>query len=141
MRVRVSALAAIVLPLFAGPLHANEFTIAPNVSGGFGNYAWNVTIDGGPVSPNPPLYLARGRPYTFAITATAVHPFWIKTVQSTGSLNGYAGGGLSANPTSTSAMVTFDVPDSAPDALYYNCGNHPEMTGPIHVVVFRNGFD
>ena len=141
MRLHVCAVIAMLLLCLTAPLHANEFTIAPNTSGGFGNYKWNVAIDGAAAVGNPPLYLARGSSYTFNITATAVHPFWIKTVQGTGSLNGYTGGGLSSNPETTTAMVTFDVPDSAPDTLYYDCGNHPEMTGPIHVVVFRDGFD
>ena len=141
MRFRVRALAALGLPCLAASLHANEFAIAPDISGGFGNYQWSIAIDGATAAGNPPLYVARGSTYPFAITTSAIHPFWIKTVQGAGTLNGYAGGGLSANPTSGSATVTFDVPDSTPDTLFYDCGNHAEMTGPIHVVVFRDGFD
>ena len=141
MRLPVRALAAIALPCLAMSLHANEFAIDKDTTGGIGHYTWDIAIDGAAAVANPPLYVARGSSYTFNITTTALHPFWIKTVQGAGSLNGYTGGGLSANPTSTSAIVTFDVPDSAPDLLYYDCGNHPEMTGPIYVVVFRSGFD
>lgn len=122
--------------------HANEFTIvpdttAPTISG----WTWSIDIDGAPAVGNPPLYIARGNSYSFNVMTTSLHPFWIKTVQGAGSLNGYSGGGLSANGVTSPTTVTFDVPDNAPDTLYYNCGNHSSMTGPIHVVVFRNGFD
>ena len=123
---------------------ANEFTIAPDISGGFGHYAWDIAVDGGTTSANPPLTIHTGQTYTFDVTTTAIHPFWIKTAASTGSLNAYTGTGLSANGVTASATITFDVPADAPATLFYNCGNHAEMTGTITVIrdlVFRDGFE
>ena len=89
---------------------------------------------------NPPLYVRRGSAYTFNVSADPVHSFWIKTADSIGSANAY-GSGLSANGVTTFSMITFNVPDDAPDSLFYNCGTHAAMHGPINVVIFRNGFD
>lgn len=120
---------------------ASDFSVVPDTSAGFGQYRWDIAIGGNAPVGNPPLYLARGSSYTFGVATNVVHPFWIKTVQGAGSSNGYVGGGLSANGVTTSTTITFDVPDNAPETLFYNCGSHSEMTGPIHMVVFRQGFD
>ena len=141
MHAIVRAICHLALGACAVPALASDFTIAPNTSGGFGHYFWSIGIEGAAAVANPPLYLARGNSYTFGIATTSIHPFWLKTVQGIGSINAYAGSGLSANGVTTSTTVTFDVPGDAPDTLYYDCGNHAEMTGPIHVVVFRDGFD
>ena len=126
------------LPLAAA---ATDFTVAPDTSAGFGHYKWSIGIEGASAVGNPPLYLARGATYTFGVATTSIHPFWIKTIQGAGNLNGYVGGGLSANGVTTSTTVTFDVPQDAPELLFYDCGNHSEMTGPINLVVFRTSFD
>ena len=135
-RVSVS----VALGAFASMASALDFSIAPDISGGPGNYKWSVSILGAfPVS-NPPLYLRRGAAYTLSVSADATHVFWIKTVDSIGSANAYSSG-LSANGVTTFTTITFDVPADAPDSLFYNCGTHAEMHGPINVVIFRNGFD
>jgi hypothetical protein len=36
--------------------------------------------------------------------------------------------------------LTFDVPQDAPDSLFYNCGVHTTMAGAIDVVIFKDGF-
>ena len=122
---------------------ANDFTVAPNISGGFGHYRWDVATDGGATLGNPPLTIYTGRTYTFDVATTAAHPFWIKTAPGTGAANAY-NSGLSANGVTTSTTVTFDVPADAPATLHYNCGNHAEMTGTITVIldlVFRDAFE
>lgn len=135
---RVSGI--VVLSAFASSASALDFSFAPDISGGPGNYKWSVSILGAfPVS-NPPLYLRRGTSYSLSVTAYVDHPFWIKTADSIGSANAY-GSGLSANGVTSFTTITFDVPADAPDSLFYNCGNHAEMHGPINVVIFRNGFD
>src|SRR5512143_1481954 len=93
------------------PATASDFTFAPNIAGGFGNYKWNVSIEGGTVVGNPPLYLARGTSYTFDVsTSSGAHPFYIKTAAGAGTANAYGGTGLSANGiTSATATITFDV--------------------------------
>ena len=123
---------------------AADFTATPDISGGFGSYRWDIAIGAAAAVGNPNLLLLKGQTYTFDINTTAIHPFWIKTTPSTGSLNAYAGGGLSANGVGTATTITFVVPTDAPDTLYYNRGNHREMTGTITLIldsVFANGFE
>jgi len=125
---------------FAATAQALDFSIAPDISGGFGNYKWSVSIKGAFAVANPPLYLRRGAVYSLAVGTDANHPFWIKTADSIGSANRYDAG-VSANGVTTFATITFNVPTDAPDSLHYNCGNHAEMHGPINIVIFRDGFN
>ena len=99
---------------------------------------WAVELATAPGSTqnNPGLHLIRGRSYTFALS-NGGHPFWIKTASSTGSANAY-GDGVSANGV-TNTTVTFAVPDTAPDTLFYNCGLHISMSGAIDISIFRDG--
>jgi hypothetical protein len=85
-------------------------------------------IDG---ASNPDLTFCRGSTYTFAVNAPG-HPFYIKTVQSTGTGDAYSSG-VTGNGT-TSGNVVFVVPADAPSTLYYNCSFHAAMTGTIHIV-------
>lgn len=80
---------------------------------------------------NPSLTLCRGNTYLFSIN-TPGHPFYINTVQGTGTANAYDSG-VAGNGTMT-GILTFVVPADAPATLYYNCSIHPAMTGVIHVV-------
>jgi hypothetical protein len=79
---------------------------------------------------NPTLVLQRGQTYTFNINATG-HPFYIMSVQGTNTVNAYTSG-VSGNSTQVGTL-TFTVPAGAPSTLYYNCSNHPQMTGTISV--------
>ena len=103
---------------------------------------WSVQIAGASVPDNSTLHLTRGQTYTFAISTSGAHPFWIKTdgTFEFGGQNKYVGSGLSDNGVGTSSSITFDVPQDAPDSLFYNCGNHPSMAGKIDVSIFRDGF-
>jgi hypothetical protein len=80
---------------------------------------------------NPNLTLCRNRLYTFDIDATG-HPFYIKSVQTTGTGNAYSNG-VNGNG-ATTGTVTFNVPTNAPDTLYYICSIHSTMTGTLHIV-------
>jgi hypothetical protein len=84
-------------------------------------------IDG---SANPTLNFCRGSTYVFAVNANG-HPFYIKTVQSTGTGNAYTSG-ITGNGV-TMGNLTFIVPTDAPDTLFYNCSLHAAMTGTIHI--------
>ena len=142
-RVRSRHIAAVVLLNAAlAPLHnvaANDFSMSPAFSG---SYVWNVSVDGAGATSNPTLYLLRGRTYTFHVTGLAgFHSFYINTASGLGSANAYTGGGLSANGITSDGTVSFDVPQDAPDILYYNCGIHASMAGQIDVAIFRDGFD
>lgn len=72
----------------------------------------------------------RGGTYTFNIN-TPGHPFYINTVQGTGTANTYNSG--VTNNGAVSGTITFTVPADAPNTLYYNCEFHGSMTGMINV--------
>ncbi len=91
---------------------------------GASSYQLNGTV-------NPDLTLIRGKTYRFNVSAPG-HPFWIKTIRSTGTGNAYASG-ISGNGTSQ-GVLSFTVPTDAPDRLYYNCEFHMSMTGTINIV-------
>ena len=103
----------------------NEYTVSNN---GASAYIFN----GGNFSDsaNPNLTLKRGETYTFTITSSG-HPFLIKNALTTGTGDQY-NDGVSNNGTD-SGTITFDVPDSAPDTLYYICEFHASMQGVITI--------
>ncbi|HVJ19607.1 MAG TPA: hypothetical protein VM686_29505, partial [Polyangiaceae bacterium] len=80
---------------------------------------------------NPTLTLCRGNTYTFAVNATG-HPFWIKTVKSTGTGNAYSSG--VTNNGDDVGNVVFAVPLDAPDTLFYDCQIHLTMSGTLTIV-------
>jgi len=100
-------------------------TVAPNTFNVTNNGTGNYVIDG---VANPTLSLVEGEVYTFVIAAVG-HPFWIKTVSSTGTANQY-NTGVTNNGTD-SGTITFVVPVGAPATLYYNCQYHSAMAGTI----------
>lgn len=81
---------------------------------------------------NGAITLTRGGTYTFNVNASG-HPFYIQT-----SGNGYnASNVYSTGVTGAGAevgTVTFVVPNSAPNTLYYQCEYHAGMFGQINVV-------
>lgn len=106
------------------PLHAatNQFNVAAVSS-------LNYTING---SPDPALALVRGFSYAFNVSVSAIHPFYIKTASGVVGSGSTWNGGVSAQGV-TSGTITFDVPTNAPDILYYQCGTHAAMTGPLNI--------
>lgn len=111
-----------------------QLTVANN-----GMTSW--TING---QANPTLTLLRNESYDFVLQGVpANHPFNINTANTTGSGSQYTVG-VTNNGATGSAIITFVVPDDAPDSLHYNCGNHPAMNGAITIitdVLFVDGFD
>jgi hypothetical protein len=112
----------------AAPSTTTTTTIAPNT--------FNVSNDGSSAyiingSSNPTLSITEGQTYTFNINASG-HPFWIKTVNSTGTGNAY-NSGVTNNGTDN-GTITFIVPYDAPSTLYYNCQFHSSMAGIINVI-------
>ena len=97
-----------------------------------GAYVFNGTASG----QNPeigPFY--RGGTYTVSINATG-HPFYFTTDNGTGFIsNGYVGEWTSGvtNSRTDVGTITFNVPQEAPDELYYQCGVHGNMRGVIRV--------
>ena len=87
--------------------------------------------------PNPTLTLARGNTYVFNLTLNAPYPFWIKTaiVQGTGSAYN---SGVTRNG-SVTGLVTFTVPQDAPDTLYYVAENQTNLQGTFNIVNSASG--
>ena len=105
-----------------------QFDITNNASGA---YEFAATGIGFTVArDNPTLYLTKGKNYRFSVNASG-HPFYIKTVNSTGTGNAYNNG--VTNNGAAVGVVTFKVPYDAPDILYYNCQYHSSMNGEIRV--------
>ena len=92
------------------------------------NYTINTQAD-------PGVIFQRGVTYVFVLSGIAIHPFWIKSVQ-TGDFAGGAGAFNTGvvNNGATSGSVVFTVPVTAPNTLYYQCGNHSSMTGVLTIV-------
>ena len=83
---------------------------------------------------DPTLTLMRGVTYVFQINAIG-HPFYIKTDISAGDTNQFTDG-VVGNGT-TLGTLTFTVPPTAPDQLFYNCALHSlsfGMHGTLNIV-------
>src|SRR5436309_3485337 len=85
------AAAVLLLGVSSTALAGFDFVFTPNISGGFGNYHWDVSIEGAAVVANPQLTLLRGATYSLHANTSGIHPFWIKTAPATGSVNAYSG--------------------------------------------------
>lgn len=86
-------------------------------------------IDG---APNPTLTLVRGNTYVFTLSLRGLFPFWIKTQPTQGTFDAYEQG-VTGNGNAT-GLVTFVVPQDAPDTLYYVSQNQPNLQGTISIV-------
>ncbi len=106
---------------------------------------WNVThqpgqyifsglrVSGTEVNPNIVVY--RGSTYNFVVNATG-HPFYLTTTDASGYVAGtYAGEYLLGvtNSRTDSGTLAWTVDASAPNTMYYFCGNHGTMNGTIEV--------
>jgi hypothetical protein len=81
---------------------------------------------------DPGLTLQRGVTYVFQLSNLGIHPFYIKSSLGFGSAGAYNNGVI--NNGGTSGSVTFTVPANAPNTLFYQCGNHPDMSGVLTIV-------
>lgn len=104
----------------------NQSTIQYRVTNN-GTTAWIVDYDS-----NPTLNLVRGNTYTFNLTLSPQLAFYIKTKLSFGSTNQY-NSGVSRNGASD-GLITFTVPQDAPDTLYYCSATEFNMRGQINIV-------
>ena len=105
-----------------------------NVSFEPGNYIFSgLRISGTAYDPNIIVY--RGETYNFVVDATG-HPFYITTDSGSGYISGsYVGEyttGITGSRTDV-GTVAWTVDATAPDTLYYFCGNHGNMFGTISV--------
>jgi hypothetical protein len=74
--------------------------------------SWNIDFE-----PNPTITLVRGNTYAFNLVQTVPLAFYIKTELSLGTTNLWSEGVFN-NGASTN-LITFTVPQDAPDTLYY----------------------
>jgi hypothetical protein len=81
---------------------------------------------------NKPLTLVRGLTYKFQVNAQG-HPFWVQTTGNGYNLASIFDLGVTNNGTQ-SGTITFKVPETAPDTLYYQCQYHPMMYGTFSIV-------
>ena len=86
---------------------------------------------------NPELTLVRGNTYVFTITLNGLYPFWIKTAPSLGIGDAYSTG-VTRNGSSF-GVVTFVVPQDAPDTLYYVSENQINLRGTLNIVDGTSG--
>ncbi len=80
---------------------------------------------------NPDLSFVKGNTYILNLDVTG-QPFYIKTVQDTGTTDLY-NNGVTGNGNET-GVLQFVVPDDAPDTLFYNSENEVLMTGIVTVI-------
>jgi len=109
---------------------------APNATYDVTHTSGAYSFTGNMLGDNPeigPFY--RGGTYTINIDALG-HPFYFTTDNGTSFVtNSYVGEwtlGVTGSKTD-SGVITFVVPETAPDILYYQCGNHSIMRGNIRV--------
>ncbi len=82
---------------------------------------------------DPTIQLVRGETYTFNVSAGANHPFYIKTVGGNANTENTFDDGV-VGQGATQGTLTFTVPATAPDQLFYQCSVHAGMTGSLLIV-------
>jgi len=81
-------------------------------------------------TPDPTLYLVRGRTYKFT-NSMGAHPFQF---QSTAGIGGTAyTSGIDNSPISNTTM-TWEVRHDTPNILYYQCTSHANMNGTVYIL-------
>lgn len=86
---------------------------------------------------NPTLTLVRGNTYVFNLTQTIPLAFYIKTELSFGTTNLWNSGVI--NNGAVAALVTFTVPQDAPDTLYYCNDTEFNFRGQFNIVDGTSG--
>ena len=95
------------------------------------NNQYIFTPDGS--TPNPTLKLYKGKTYTFEIKSPG-NPFSFKTTRSLGSSDRYSYLNSVDNYGVELGTITFTVPDSAPDVLYYQSETDISLGGDIEIL-------
>jgi hypothetical protein len=94
---------------------------------GSGAYTFSGDISGS----NPTVNATIGDTLVFVLNASG-HPFWLKTVNSTGTGNAITTG--TTNNGSDVATITWDTTGYSAGTYYYNCQFHSLMNGQIVLV-------
>jgi hypothetical protein len=80
---------------------------------------------------NDLISFEKGKKYRIHVNATG-HPFWIQSVSGAYAIGSVYSSGITNNGTQ-SGHITVELPQSAPDNLYYACEYHGTMNGGISV--------
>lgn len=80
---------------------------------------------------NDLISFEKGKKYKVHVNATG-HPFWIQSVSGAYAIGSVYSSGITNNGTQ-SGYITVELPQSAPDNLYYACEYHGTMNGGISV--------
>jgi hypothetical protein len=91
---------------------------------GSGSYTVNGVANG-------PVEFIKGKKYRVHVAATG-HPFWIQTVSGAYSSGNVYSTGIIGNGTQSGHIIV-ELPQNAPDNLYYACEFHSSMAGAILV--------
>jgi hypothetical protein len=86
---------------------------------------------------NPTLTLIRGNTYVFNMILNRDLPLYIKTAPTLGTTNQYNTG--VTNNGISEGLITFVVPQDAPDTLYYVNPTQPNMQGQINIIDASSG--
>jgi hypothetical protein len=92
-----------------------------------GTSSWQVNYQS-----NPTLTLERGNTYTFDLTLTDGRQFYIKTAETFGTTNLYNTG--VTNNGASDGLITFTVPQDAPDTLYYVEPTVMNLRGQLNII-------
>ena len=80
---------------------------------------------------NGPIEFIKGKKYRVHMAATG-HPFWIQTVSGAYSSGNVYSTGITGNGTESGHIIV-ELPQNAPDNLYYACQYHSSMAGAVLV--------
>ena len=97
-----------------------------------GTSSWAIDYE-----PNPTLTLVRGNTYTWNLIQNGPYGFYIKTELSFGTTNLWSEG--VTNNGAYSGLVTFTVPQDAPDVLYYCNDTHYNLRGQLNIIDATSG--
>ena len=89
--------------------------------------SWNIDF-----SPNPTLTLTRGNTYVFNLSQSFPWAFYIKTEASLGTTNLYSDGVF--NNGGSSGLITFTVPQDAPNTLFYANDLQFNLRGQLNII-------
>jgi hypothetical protein len=114
-----------------GSSYAAEWSL-----GASGNNDYVFSGDGFPnPSSDPTLILVRGQDYKFSNdNGAGLHPFQIQTDAPIGGGGTPYNAGVTNNGGAGGTVITWNVPFSAPDQLYYQCTSHSNMSGSIKLL-------